>query len=191
MALLTISDLEVASGTDIPTLEEPRYQFYINAVTSYIETYLDQTFTAVSNEDLICQADSRGCITFSSLTSVSAVQERDNWLGTYTAYTSGNYGFDGVGTIYGLVPYTTYKVTVSYGWSTVPADIKAVATQLVMAGSGLEPSAAGGLSRYRVGDVEETYGVTDSGSGSPVVTLTSLQSAVLNSYSARTRTIRL
>lgn len=191
MGLITIADLELASGEAIAVDDEPRYQWYIDVVSSYITTATDQAFEAQEDVELICQADSHGIIQFPSLNSVTAVEELDPWSQTYSTWTSGSYAFNGIDSVYGLTPYVTYKLTVSYGYDTVPDDIAGVVTQLVMAGSGLDANASGGLSKYRIGDVEEVYGVTRDASGNPVVTLASLQYDVLESYSSRTWTMRL
>lgn len=191
MGIVSVADLEEASGQQVDPGDVSRYQWYIDLVTTFIETYTEQSFAPVVDEVLTCQSDRNGCITFGSLNSVSAVEELDPWSGTYTDWTSGGYGFDGISSIYGLTPLHTYRVTVSYGWDVPPAAIKGVATQLVMAATGIDPGASGGLSRYRVGDVEEVYGVGSDSSGYPVVTLTGLQRTVLDKYAVRARTWRL
>lgn len=191
MGLVTIAEIEAALGSDIETADEPRVQWYIDVVSEFVETYTDQSFTAVTGETQICESDRRGCIEFPSLNAVTKVEFRDPWLGTYTETTSGNYAFDGINTIYALDPYATYRVTVSYGWTTVPTDIKGVIVQLVLAGTGLAPGSSGGLAAYRVGDVEETYGVTAAENGGPIVTMASLQRDVLDAYRLTTRTWRM
>lgn len=191
MGLITIADLELASGQDIAVEDEPRCQWFIDAVSAYIETYTDESFVSVEDVELMCQADSYGVIQFPSLNGVSKVEEYEPWTQTYTEWTTGTYAFNGIDSVYGLTPYITYRLTVSYGYDEVPVDVAAVATQLVLAGSGLDPNATGGLSKYRVGDVEESYGVVTDASGHPVVTLASMQTRVLDAYNQYTRTLRL
>lgn len=192
MGLITLDDLEIASGRIILSADEPRLQWYIDAVSGYIETYCDQRFSAVANDIFMAMADRRGAIEIPGLTAVASVQLRDNWLATFeTLVSGGDYTWDGIDTIYGLTPYATYKITVSYGWETTPADIKNIVTELVMAGTGLAFGAKGGLKSKRTGDVEEQYGVTVEENGGPVVTLASLQRTVLDSYRTTTRTWRL
>lgn len=183
MALISISDLEQATGEIIDDADIPRFQWYIDAVSSYIEDLTGQQFEEVIDCTLVCQSDSYGIIEFPSLNSVTTVEYRDPWLGTYTEVLLGNYAFDGIGSVFNLCAYSTYRLKVSYGSSEVPESIEKIATQLVLAGTGLDPSAAAGLKTLKVGDVEEQYGVITDGSGRPIVTLTSLQSGALQAWS--------
>lgn len=184
MGIISIADLEVAANTTISSADEPYYQNFIDTVSAYVETYTGHTFSEVVDEVHTCRADSYGIIEFVELTEVTVVEELDRWA---TSFAPASYFFDGINSIYGLCPYGTYRVTVSYGSEDVPDDLAGVVTDLVLAGSGLAPSATGGLDKYRVGDVEESYGV----SGSGVVTIASFQRAVLDRYNALdTRTLR-
>jgi hypothetical protein len=189
--LITIADVETAIGSDIASSDEARVQWYIDVVSKYVETYTDQSFTTVTAEPHICETDRRGAVEFSTLNAVTKVELLDPWLNTYTEVTSGNYAFDGVGTVYGLLPFRTYKITVTYGWGTVPVDVKGVVMDLVLAGTGLGAGATGGLIAYRVGDVEEAYGVSTFQNGGPIITLASMQRAVLDAYVRTTRTWRM
>lgn len=188
MGMITIGDLEVATNSTIDEEDYPYYQNMIDVVTAYIETETGQSFTEVTEEVQLCQTTRLGSINWPSITGVSKVEQLDPYSDTFTDLPVGSYGFNRIDRVYGLDPYTTYRVTVSYGWDVVPTDIAGVAAALVAAGTGLVPGSAAGLASYRVGDVEERYGVTDDGSGRVSVTLTGLQSAVLSAYSTYNRT---
>lgn len=184
MGIISISDLEVATNTDIDEADIPFYQQYIDTVSAYIEAYTGHTFSFVEDETFVCRADSYGIIEFVDLFEVTTVEELDRYA---QSFATTSYYFDGISSIYGLCSYGTYRVTVSYGSDDTPEDIAGLVTDLVAAGSGLSPSATAGLDKYRVGDVEESYGVSPEG----VVTITSLQKTVLDRYnSIDTRTLR-
>lgn len=188
MGLIAVSDLELAYGVTIDPSDDARYDYYIDIVSSYIETETGQTFSEVTEEVQLCQTGQYGTLKWPALNTVTLVEELDPYTGIYTTLTAGAYAFNGIDTVYALCPYTTYRVTVSYGWLSVPSDIAGLAVSLVGAATGLETSSTGGVSKYRVGDVEETYGVVSDGSGRPIVTVTGLQAAVISAYSTYNRT---
>lgn len=189
MGLISISDIEAATGLDIPEDEEPRYQWYIDTVSAYIETYTGVTFSEVLAETFVVVADGRGVIEFPQLNSVTLIEGWDPYSASFASTT--DWWWDASSKIYGLDVHATYRVTVGYGYPEVPVDIAGVITQLVAAGTGLDAGASGGLKSYRVGDVNEAYGVTVDGTGATVVTLSSLMSSVLQAYSNATTTYRL
>lgn len=191
MGLITITDIEAALGVDVSSDEEPRIQWYIDAVSSFIVDYTSQDFLPHVAEALVCQADGGGVIEFQDLTSVSKVELYDQWQKLYSEVVAGDYRFDGISKILFLAPGETYRVTATYGFTVVPPSIKAIATQLVLAGTGLDRMAAGGLKSFRIGDEEVVYGVTLSDTGSPQVTLSGLQRNSLDSYSPGSHTWRL
>lgn len=185
-SFISITDIETSTGTTISSADEPRIQWYIDAVCSYIETTTGQKFSPTT-ATLRCQADSWGVIEFPQITSITTVEVYDPYLQTYSALTTGDYAYDGISKLYNFCAYETVRLNLTYGWPYVPEDIAAVATDLVKAGSGLEQNASSGLSTYRVGDVEEQYGVTNGG----VVTLHTLMTDVMHIYSSGNTTWRL
>jgi hypothetical protein len=190
MSLATIADVEAAYGSDLTTEEEPKIQWYLDAASNYIERFVGRKFTLHEDQVLICPTDSRGIIEIPDLVSVSTVEELDIWLGTYGALGSYGYAFDGIDKIFGLYPRETYRVTCTYGFAEVPDDVKEIVVNLVLVGTGLDPNAQGGLKSYRVGDVEEFYGITTMETGLPLVTLSSLMTETLYSYHSGTTTYR-
>lgn len=192
MGIISIGDVEIASGVDIDAEDYPRYQFFIDAVSDYIETYTGQSFSERIEEVLICQTDKYGIIQFGDLTAVSLVESYDPYSGVYTAITLGDYGFDGIDCIFGLCGRATYRCTVTYGWVEPPDDIAALVTQLVLAGTGLDPAAtAGNLKSIRTGDVEDVYGVSMNSTGGVDVSLSKLQASTLRAYTLGTTTWRI
>lgn len=190
MALLTIADLETAANQTIAAEDEPYYQWYIDAVSAYI---LEQYPYLNYGEDVEVVADSgsAGLIQIPNLVSITSVERFSRYDDTYTTLNRAEYSFDGIDTIYDLRRFTTYRLTVSYGSSVVPDAVAAIATQLVLAGSGLDPDAIGGLTEISVGNVREKYGVTTNGLGEPVVSMSSLQSGVLKNYRPQNVTWRV
>lgn len=191
MALITIEDLEAASGQDISTEDEARYQWYIDVVSEYVMVYTGQDFAFHEDEELICQADGRGIIEIFGLTEVSEVEEWDSWTHTYTSLIKGDYRFDGMSKILYLVPRETYRITVSHGYSEIPTGIKGIVTDLVLAGTGLDSAANGGLKSYRIGDKEEVYGVSTYEAGGPIISISSLMRKTLDAYAGGSYSWRL
>lgn len=175
MGLITIDDVNEAVGEDVPEDDEERVEWYIEVVSDFLEQYTGRTFSEQSDVTMTTRANSWGIIEFPELTSISTVEMID---GNYGGFLPVTYRFDGIGSIYDLVPYGVYRVTVTYGSDTVPDAIRRIATLLVMAGTGYDPSAIGGLTKIKTGNVEDTYGVAQSGA----VTLSGLMEGVLQDY---------
>lgn len=190
-ALITITDIEAALGEDISVDDEPRIQYYINVVSSYIEGYTGVSFSLQEDAVIRAVADGRGIIEIDEIVEITEVAQLDPSVGTYGGISVGfpGYYFDGIDKIYGLDPYETYRITLTYGHTSIPTEIKGVATKLVLAGTDLDTVATGGLRSYRVGDVEESYGVSIL-AGVPVVTLDTLMTKILHSYATGTTTYR-
>lgn len=191
MGIIDIGYIETLVGYSLNLETEARVQRYINIVSSYIRSYTGRSYGVVEDDVIKAVADGKGIIEIPDLESVSLVELRDAYRGEYTditdgipyAFNSGQYGqfdyygfgFDGISMIYGLYPRSSYRVTCTHGVP-APEDIRGIVADLVLAGTGLDTSARGGLASKRVGDVEEFYGVTPAGS----VTLTSLMTKILD-----------
>lgn len=175
---MTIDDVSDYLGESVPAEDEDRVQTYIDIVSEFIETYTGRAFSLQEDVEHVARANSWGVIEFPELTSVSNVELLDGYTGDW--YTTNGYGysFDGINSIYGLEPYSTYRVTVTYGSDTVPDVIKHIATLLVVAGTGYDVGAVGGLKKVKTGNVEDTYGVSESGA----VTLSDMMLTVLSDY---------
>lgn len=189
MALLEIEDLEVASNQEIAVEDHAYYQWYIDAVTAYLEeNYPNIIYSA--EEDIYCDSGPAGLIELPGLIEFSDVELLDRATDTYYPIPRAYYSFDGVDKIYNLCTHATYKITVTYGFEDPPASVVAAATQLVLAGSGLDPNAVGGLTEYQVGNITEKYGVMVGVDGEPVVTLSTLQTRALARYKSTNTTWR-
>lgn len=204
MGLIQISDIEAALGSDISSEDETRVQKYIDIVSRFVARETGVVFGPVDTT-IKALADGKGIIEINSLNTVTLVEILDGTTnvysdvnaGFYYAFNSGlyddrhslgytGYGYDGISKVYGLSPYGSYKITASVGEPT-PEEIKDLIILLVLAGAGLDATASGGLKSYRVGDVEEQYGVTENGS----VTLSGLMRMTLDSYVKTSDTYRL
>lgn len=189
MGLIEISDVQAAYGQTIDADDEATIQYYIDIVTADLEDYTGLSFSLVVDDPVICRADRHGIVEFNESVSVSLVEELDPFLHTYSEWPNSTYSFDGIDTVYNLCAYGTYRITVSYGYAVPPDSIKGIAADLVLAGSGLDPSAAQGLVKKRVGDREEQYGVSGA-TGAPSISLTSIQAKVLEKYRGTAWTVR-
>ncbi len=188
--LLTIADVEAASNTTIESENESYYQWYIDAVSAYItEAYPYLVYAAA--EDIYCDSGPYGSIRLPGLLTTHSVALLDRYTGNYTTLIVGDYTFDGIDEIYNLLPHQTYKLNVTYGSATTPDSVKYIATQLVLAGTGLDPDAIGGVREVSVGNVKETYGITGAPGGTPMVSLSSIQADVLASYRPKRTTWRV
>lgn len=201
--LIEIHQLEAFLGFDIDTDDEPRVQTYIDLVSNFIETAYGVSFSEHTGAVIKAKSDGSGCIEIEALNVVSLVEFLDPWTNVWadirlaSIYYAWNdtwghsgYAFDGISMIYNLCPRQTYRITCDYGFTAVPDEIKDIVCMLVSAGTGLDAAATGGLKSYRVGDVEEAYGVSSS-DGGPVVSLSSMMTAILNGYSTANTTYRL
>jgi hypothetical protein len=204
LGIIDISYIETLVGYSLTSEEEVKTQRYINIVSSYIESKTGRRFSVQDGAVVKAITDGKGIIEIPDLTAVDLIEYRDAYTGTYTDVTSGipyafnsgqypmgygnpyDFGFDGISMIYGLIPRSSYRITCTYGVEP-PEDIQGIVADLVLAGTGLDTSARGGLASKRVGDVEEFYGVTPSGN----VTLTSLMTEILNQYDTGNTTYRL
>lgn len=195
MGLVNVAYLEALLGYDISTDDEPKIQAYIEMVSSFIEDYTGRSFSTHEDVAVVAVADGRGMIEIADLQSITSVEQLDQWTNTYGGlsnfYGNSGYAFDGIEVIYGLCPHVTYRVTATYGFAAVPEDIKNIVALLVLAATGLDVTAVNGLKSYRVGDVEESYGVSTNETGEPQVTLSSLMTHALNGYATGTTTYRL
>lgn len=205
MGLISMEYLESVLGSEVSEEDLPKVQRYIDIVSEFVKTYTGLKFTVVTEAQIKAVADGKGIIEIPDLISVETVELRDGYTGLYGdvtssiyyAYNSGYYGsygqygfgFDGMSQIYGLRPKHSYRITCSYGRA-CPEDVKGVIALLVLAGSGLDATAVNGLKSYRVGDVEEFYGIM-GGPDEPTVTLSSLMTTVLSAYRAGDGTLRL
>lgn len=193
--LITIPQLEAILGYDISSDDEVRIQTFIDLISTFIESYTGVSFTEHTDAVIVARADGKGVVEVEVLNSISKVERLNAWTGVYGNIAQAVYGygyaFDGISMIYGLCPYETYRVTCDYGMTSVPEDIQNIVKLLVMAGSGLDATAVNGLKSYRVGDVEEAYGVSIAENGTSPVTLSRMMTKILNSYSAGTTTYRI
>lgn len=180
VALLEISDIETAIGrsaTD-PT-EEAKWQFYIDAVSAYINGYVDVSFEELTGDVIRYQADYYGLIDLGGgpISTVNSVKEWRSQLET-------EWDWDGVGQIFNLCPNQTVDVDYDHGYTAVPDDVKFMATVVVI--GTLQLGISGIITSYTVGDVTEVYADTTGDNASAT-----LESSVLNRYKNTNTTLRL
>lgn len=190
MALITLGELEAILGYDISSEDEVRVQSFIDLVSNFVESETGVHFGLHEDSIEVARSDGKGIIEIPDLLDVTLVERREE-TGWWELTVGSDYSFDGLDQIYGLCPRTVYRLTIDHGYEAVPADIKNVVQLLVLAGSGLDDTAVNGLKAKRVGDVEEQYGVAQSDTGEPQVTLSSMMRNVIDSYAGGIGTFRL
>jgi hypothetical protein len=150
MGLVTIADIEDATGIEVLPEDEPKIQHLINSITSYINTYCDTSFGEEREATSRVQADYYGMIELPlTTTDVSSVK---NWRNSEEI---SYWDWDGMRTVYNLCGHETVDVTFTYGYSSVPEDIKNVAIDMVKAA--FLPPDDSDVTQFMVGDVMERY----------------------------------
>lgn len=173
VALLDLEDIETAIGRPAASADEAaQWQFYIDAVSAYINGYVSVSFEELTGDVVRYEADYYGVIDLGG-DPVSAVNSVVGWQSQEAV----SYYWNGLGEIRGLCPNEVVDVDYDHGYSSVPADIAAVATEAVLGGLGL--GATGNITSFTVGDVTEVY-ADPLNSGVTVITL---QKSVLDRYS--------
>lgn len=173
VALLTIGDITDAIGRGpVDSAESDKWQFYIDAISAYINGYVEVSFEEIADDVVRYEADYYGLINLGGdpVSTVTAVND-------FLSQSGVSYYWNGLDEILGLCPNQVVDVTYTHGYATVPDDIKFVATQAVI--GVLDLGATGSITSFTVGDVTEVYS-DPSKEGTTVV---ELQKSVLDRYS--------
>lgn len=157
LALTTIDDIEAATGDPIPLSEEPKWQAYIDSVSSFVNGYVDDIFEEITDDVVRYQADYYGLIDLGG-GPISDVSLISNWR--TDAEVSYAY-WNGIDQIYGLQPLQVVDVTYTHGWVEIPDDIKFMVRDIVL--GVLELGTSGPIRSFTVGDVSEVYDTTAGG----------------------------
>lgn len=174
VALLDLEDVIIVVGRPPASAEEAaQWQFQINAVSAYINSYVDVSFEYKEDDVVRYEADYYGVIDLGG-DPVSTVTSVVDWQ----SQSAVSYYWNGLDELYGLYPNQVVDVTYTHGYATIPDDVKYMATQAVF--GALDLGATGSLTSYTVGDVTEAYSNPDKTG----VTVVSLERAVLDRYSA-------
>lgn len=151
MALVSIQDIEDTLGRSAEdAAEEAEWQFYINIISDFINNEVDVAFEPQTLVTERLRADAYGEVKLKgpvvNITSVKnfRTQEEDLYV-----------DFDGVDTLYYLNPRQVVDVTYSYGYNTVPDDIRNLVISAILAQ--INEYAPVSLRSYTVGDVTEEY----------------------------------
>jgi hypothetical protein len=180
VALLEIEDIEAAIGRSaVDATEEAKWQFYIDAVSSFINGYVDVSFEELTDDVVRYQADYYGLIDLGGgpVSTVNSVKEWRSQLETV-------WDWDGIDQLFNLCPNQTVDVDYDHGYAAVPDDIKFLAAQVVI--GVLQLGISGTVTSFTVGDVTEVY-ASQSGDDATAV----LSRSVLNRYTNVYSTLRL
>ncbi len=181
VALLDLEDIIIVVGRAPETAEEAaQWQFQINAVSAYINSYVSVSFEEIEDDVVRYESDYYGLINLGGdpVSTVSSVVDWESQLAT-------SYYWNGLDQIRYLNSNQVVDVTYTHGYSEVPEDIKHVATEAVVGVLGL--GATGSITSFTVGDVTEVYS-DPSADGTSVVTL---QKGVLDKYTDTYGSFRL
>jgi hypothetical protein len=152
MGLLTVDELEDAmGGISFTEVQTNTANYLINRVSSYLESATGVTFEPVVGFVFRSKADSNGEIRFPvyPVTDVSNFHDFKSDLDiTYPRW-------DGLELLLGFFPSQVVDVTIDYGMTVVPADIKNVATEAVRRGMSANSTT---LVSKTVGDVIYQFG---------------------------------
>lgn len=174
VALLDLEDLITALNREPASPgEAAQWQFYIEAVSAFINGYVSASFEVLEDDIVRYKADYYGFIDLGG-DPISSVDSVKNWqTASETVWI-----FDGMDRIFYLQPNEVVDVTYTHGYAAVPDDVKYMATQAVL--GVLNLGATGEITSFTVGDVTEVYAKPmDDGA---VATVVSLSNSVLGKY---------
>lgn len=153
MALLTVEDYEVASGSSLSASEGGRCQYYIDYLSDYLETRTGITFAKLVGVTRRVRADEYGEVLFDDYP-VTAVTKIHIVKGDYDYDNPDDY-WDGCERLYGFFPRQVLDVTYDCGLDPVGKALVGVAIEAVKRGMATTPT---GLKSKTVGDVSYEYG---------------------------------
>jgi len=179
--IITIAELEAALGRTLVGDQIAQAQYFIDGVSSYVETYTGVTFTLHENEVVRQQADYYGELALAPEPIIAVGDVTAVHIPSCTTF----YGYDGLNTLYNLEAHGVYDVVLTYGYETPPTDIKTYVTEQVR----FMINNPNNLSQYRVGDVTETYNTKDQ--TDDVMSVAGLGQDTLDSYKRTEQTWKL
>lgn len=151
VALITTTDIEDALGRAAEdATEETRWQFYIDAVSDYIDNYVDVSFEKIT-ETVRLRANWSGRIELPGKPIHSITSVIDFRTGQPDFYVD----WDGISELFNLDGGQVVDITYVHGLDQIPRDIKNLALSSIL---GLinegDPTE---LRSFQVGDVREDY----------------------------------
>lgn len=184
--LIAPSTVAANIGIDYSSLsaaQQTAFTYQVTSAGSLITTITNCTFTSTT-ETIRFAADGNGeyqilrnpIITLNSATDVvtgTVLQLSPIPWGATTTY---DIGYDGLERLWGMYPFQTIDLNLTWGWTTVPDDIAFVLSELVRVAWNNPYN----LSKKRVGDVEVDYATIAA--GMTVSSLSKEQREILDSY---------
>lgn len=154
MGILTVEQLASAIGTTFTTEKAQSAQFYIDVVSSYLETETGVSFFKITGETIRMESDARGRVelTMEPIQDVTSVVDFETQV-ELTPITE--YKWNGLNTLKLFRPFRTFDITLDYGYDPCPMDIVGVCVEAVRRGL-----ATGNIpyKQQTVGDVTVIYG---------------------------------
>lgn len=176
MSFIVLDDISVAMGLGTPETfsnnQAAQLQYYIDFVCTYIESECGVSFTQRTDAVRRYTADQWGrvCLVENNISVVTDIKDSSgNSLQFWT--------FDGVNQLESFWPWMVVDVTLTYGLTEVPLDIKGVAIEAVKRAGGTGKSGQA-VNSHQVGDVRDTY----SGGLDSALAFTKTEKDILERY---------
>lgn len=155
MGIVSISEVERATGQCYDPSESKRIEYYIDYISALVEDFTGKSFTQQTNVVLVAQSDAYGYITLGC----TPIQEIASVVYSTTAKPVVGTGevigwmFDGLDTIFCLPANLTVEIMATFGYAVAPISVKGYVIEAVK----YVIDNPQGLSSFRVGDVTQTY----------------------------------
>lgn len=154
MGIVSVSTVGKAMKKTFDDQQSEQVQYYIDVVSSYIETETGCSFVKIVGDVIREEADEAGRI---SLTQepIHDIQSVVDFQTTIELLPQTQYFWNGINTIRGLYPFQVVDITLDYGYDPCPMDIQGVVVEAIRRGL-----ATGNLpvKQTTVGDVTVIYG---------------------------------
>lgn len=181
MALITLEELEAFMGREFTVSEEAQAEAIIDAVSAVIEGETGCSFTLKTDDMIRVQADGYGIIDLLS----APVHDVVELVDIKTGEEINNWTWDGMQAVVGLNPEQAVLLTYTYGYESVPGDIKSVAKGMASRIM-YNPS---GLRQETVGAISVTY--PGIGGEAGTINFSNLEKKILANYSSRVYSMRM
>lgn len=180
MSQVTVDEVATFMNTTFDAGQAAQVQMIVDQVEAYISRTVGITFGVQSNKTTTLVADGRGLIELplAPVIDVTEVKYLDG-----SDYRDG-WGYNEAGVVYGITPGMAVRVTWSYGYAEMPADLKGVALGM----ASRQTYNPVGVRQKTVGSESITYAsASDAGAIQP----STVEREILDSYRSTERSWRL
>lgn len=155
MAIVSISEVERATGTCYDPSESKRIEYYIDYISALVEDFTGKSFTQQTDVVLTAQSDAYGYITLgcTPIQEVASVEYSTIAVPVVGVGSVIGWMFDGIDTLFCLPANLAVNITATFGYAVAPMPVKGYVIEAVK----YVIDNPQGLSSFRVGDVTQTY----------------------------------